>query len=92
MVVAFCFSQKVIPGDFVVEKPKEVFGFALCFDFTSFYSVWLLFVAITFLMQSLAMVVPISALYESSCGGVFMSNAATFGGLKNLSAEGAVQV
>lgn len=48
--------------------------------------------AITFLMQSLAMVVPISALYESSCGGVFMSNAATFGGLKNLSAEGAVQV
>lgn len=92
MVVAFCFLQKVILGDFVVEKPKKVFGFALCFDFTSFYSVWLLFVAITFLIQSFAMVAPFSALYQSSCGGVSMSTAATFGGLKNLSAEGAMQV
>lgn len=86
VVVAFCFQQKAIPGDFLVEKgkAKKVFGFCCVF--------WLCFVLfcfdccllpLLFLVQSFVRGgPPLSALSRFSCRRVSMSRAAPCAGLK----------
>lgn len=79
VVVAFCFQQKAIPGDFVVEKgkAKKVFGFCsvfwlccvlFCFDCC--------LLPLLFEYDPLSEAASLSALNQSLCRRVSMSQAA----------------